>query len=64
MAVVKVLAVWQVLVLGLDESFLYVCNKNNRVLSHCRKPLWCVAGIFAVIYDELQQPVGVYIVLA
>ena len=37
--------------------------KNKSTLGFCRKSLWCVAGIFAVINDELQQPEGFNIVL-
>ena len=57
---VKVLTVWQVLVLDSDESFLFGNEnennsiKNNRALSRCRKSLWCLADIFAVINDELH----------
>ena len=52
-AVMKVLAIWQVLVLGSDVSFfclqikikIFNSIKNNMVLSLCRKSLRCLAGI-------------------
>ena len=37
--------------------------KHISTLSLCRKSLRCVAGIFTVINDDLQQPEGIYIVL-
>ena len=48
-AVMKVLAIWQVLVLGSDVSFfclqiqikIFNSIKNNMVLSLCRKSLRC-----------------------
>ena len=32
--------------------------KTKRILSLCRKPLWCAAGIFAVINDVVCLPDG------
>ena len=67
-AVVKVLVVWQVLVLGSGVSFLSAnqnenqniwLNKNNKTLSLHRKSVLCWAGIFPVINDEWQQQQGV-----
>ena len=46
-----------------DENLNIKLNKKKNYLSCCGKSLWCVAGIFAVTNDDLQQPEGVYIVL-
>ena len=71
--VVKLVAVWQVVILDSDESFSCLPSrmkikkfnsiKNNRVLSFYIKSLCCGVGIFAVINDQLQQPEGVCKVL-
>ena len=65
---VKVLVVWQVLVLGSDSSFFSANHNENIKLSKTEGPKvfrikysWCVAGIFAVTNDELYQPVVVVV---